>query len=147
MARSGGPLQGLLGLYGAVQRARVSMERVRELIDVEPEVRAPDVPRAPPPGAPGEVRFVGVRHRYEPDGPVVLDGIDLTIPGGGKIGIMGASGVGKTTLIDLLHRHFDPQEGCILLDGIDLRDMDPNELRRRVAVVAQAAAIVAGTVA
>jgi ATP-binding cassette subfamily B protein len=67
----------------------------------------------------------------------VLTGADLRVAAGEKVGLMGLSGAGKTTLIDLLQRHYDPDAGRILLDGIDLRELDLAELRRGVAVVAQ----------
>jgi ATP-binding cassette subfamily B protein len=69
------------------------------------------------------------------------------LPAGSKIGIVGESGVGKTTLIDLLHRHYDPEAGRITLDGIDLRDLDLAELRTRVAVVAQDVVLFRGSIA
>ena len=77
----------------------------------------------------------------------LLDAVDGMVPGGSKVAVVGVSGVGKTTLIDLLHRHYDPAGGRILLDGVDLRDLDLAELRRRVAVVAQDAPVLSGTIA
>jgi ATP-binding cassette subfamily B protein len=77
----------------------------------------------------------------------VLSGLDLDVPAGSKLGIVGPTGVGKTTLIDLLHRHYDPRAGRITLDGVDLRELDPGELRRRVAVVAQDVVLFRGSIA
>jgi ATP-binding cassette subfamily B protein len=135
LGRVAGPVQTLLGLYVAAQRALVSLRRVVELTAERPAVAAPAVPRTLPANGRGEVRFEGVRFGYRDD--AVLRGIDLVVRPGEKLGIVGLSGAGKSTLIDLLLRHHDPQAGRILLDGVDLRDLELAALRRAVAVVAQ----------
>jgi ATP-binding cassette subfamily B protein len=135
LGRVAGPVQTLLGLYVAAQRALVSLRRVVELTAEQPSVTAPAVPRPLPADGGGEVRFEGVRFGYRDD--AVLRGVDLVVRAGEKLGIVGLSGAGKSTLIDLLLRHHDPQAGRILLDGVDLRDLDLAALRRAVAVVAQ----------
>ena len=135
LGRVAGPVQTLLGLYVAAQRALVSLRRVVELTAERPAVAAPAVPRALPADGRGEVRFEGVRFGYRED--AVLRGIDLVVRPGEKLGIVGLSGAGKSTLIDLLLRHHDPQAGRILLDGVDLRELELAALRRAVAVVAQ----------
>jgi ATP-binding cassette, subfamily B, bacterial len=135
LGRVAGPVQTLLGLYVAAQRALVSLRRVVELTAERPAIVAPAVPRALPADGRGEVRFEGVRFGYRED--AVLRGVDLVVRPGEKLGIVGLSGAGKSTLIDLLLRHHDPQAGRILLDGVDLRDLDLGALRRAVAVVAQ----------
>ena len=142
-----GPVHSLLGVYVGFMRLRVSLERVMVLTDAAPDVTAPAAPRALPADAAGALRLEGVTFRY-PDGeaPVLVDA-DLEVPAGTKLGIVGATGIGKTTLIDLLHRHFDPQAGRITLDGVDLRALDPAELRRRVAVVAQDVVLFRGSIA
>jgi ATP-binding cassette, subfamily B, bacterial len=135
LGRVAGPVQTLLGLYVAAQRALVSLRRVVELTAEQPAVAAPAGPRALPADGRGEVRFEGVRFGYRED--AVLRGIDLVVRPGEKLGIVGLSGAGKSTLIDLLLRHHDPQAGRILLDGVDLRKLELAALRRAVAVVAQ----------
>ncbi|MDH3914285.1 MAG: ABC transporter ATP-binding protein/permease, partial [Rhodospirillales bacterium] len=147
LARATGPVQTLLGLYVASLRARVSLTRVMEVTRVAPAVAQPARPRPLPAGGAGEVRFEGLSFGYDPEGPPVLEDVDLIARGGGKIGLIGISGAGKTTLIDLLHRHYDPAAGRILLDGLDLRDLDLSELRRKIAVVAQDTVLFAGSVA
>jgi len=147
LARATAPVQTLLGVYVAARRARVSVERVRELLDEPAAVESPARPRPLPAGARGEVRFEGVTFAHESRAERLLDTVDAVMPGGSKVAVMGVSGVGKTTLIDLLHRHYDPAAGRILLDGVDLRDLDLAELRRRVAVVAQDAPVLSGTIA
>jgi ATP-binding cassette, subfamily B, bacterial len=147
LARATAPVQTLLGVYVAARRARVSVERVRELLDEPAAVEPPAEPRRLPAGARGEIRFEGVTFAHEGRAERLLDAVDGTVPGGSKVAVVGVSGVGKTTLIDLLHRHYDPAGGRILLDGIDLRDLDLAELRRRIAVVAQDAPVLSGTIA
>ena len=146
LARASGPIQTLLGLYVAARRAAVSAARVMELTRAESAVTSPARPRLFPKNAVGEIAIEQVSFSYGDRGSLVLAGLDLHIAGGRKVGIIGPSGVGKTTLIDLLQRHYDPTTGRILLDGIDLREFDLGELRRRVAVVAQDTVLFSGTV-
>ncbi|MET0154348.1 MAG: ABC transporter ATP-binding protein [Candidatus Binatia bacterium] len=147
LARATAPVQTLLGVYVAARRARVSVERVRELLDEPAAVEPPSRPRRLLAGARGEVRFEGVTFAHEGRAERLLDTVDGVIPGGSKVAVVGISGAGKTTLIDLLHRHYDPTGGRILLDGVDLRDLDLAELRRAIAVVAQDAPVLSGTIA
>jgi ATP-binding cassette subfamily B protein len=135
LGRVAGPVQTLLGLYVASQRALVSLRRVVELTAERPAIAAPAVPQALPADGRGEVRLKQVRFGYRDE--AVLRGVDLLVRSGEKLGIVGLSGAGKSTLIDLLLRHHDPQAGRVLLDGVDLRALDPKVLRRAVAVVAQ----------
>ena len=146
LARATAPAQTLLGVYVAARRARVSVERVRELLEEPAAVEAPAQPERLPAGARGEIRFERVTFGHEGREERLLDGIDALIPGGSKVAVLGVSGAGKTTLIDLLHRHYDPTAGRILLDGVDLRALDLAELRRAIAVVAQDAPVLSGTI-
>jgi ATP-binding cassette subfamily B protein len=147
MARASGPVQTLLGLYVATRRARVSLDRVMAIMNEKPAVLALANTRPLPVGAGGNILFDGVSFAYENRGIPILNSLCAEFPGGRKIGLVGASGAGKSTLIDLLHRHYDPWEGRILLDGIDLVDLDPAELRRRIAVVAQDTVLLSGSIA
>ena len=148
LGRAAGPVQTILGLYVALARAKVSIARVQELTFARPAVQSPAQPRALPPAAGGEIRFEGVTFGY-PDGGVrpPLEQADLLVPAGAGVGIVGPSGIGKTTLIDLLARHYDPDAGRILLDGVDLRDLDLDMVREKVAVVAQDTALLPGSIA
>jgi ATP-binding cassette, subfamily B, bacterial len=146
LSRATGPVQTLLGLYVASRRAQVSIARVMELTEVEPAVRAAERPISLPRKTKGEIRLEGVTFGYSDDGPRVLRGADVLMPAGCKVGVVGPSGVGKSTLIDLLQRHYDPAAGRILLDGIDLRELDLTELRRRVTVVAQDTVLFSGSI-
>lgn len=147
MARATGPVNTLLGLYVAAQRARVSLDRVRELVETAPEVSQPSKPRSLPSDAAGTIDLMDVSFSYQPTGHPVLDRARLHIEGGTKIGITGPSGGGKSTLVDLLMRHFDPDAGRIRMDGIDLRDLDLGQLRSQISIVEQDATIIAGTIA
>lgn len=146
LARASGPVQTFLGLYAASARAEVSLARVLELLDERPAVSAPDHPLDLPPTARGEVKLDAVSFGH-PGRDDVLNQMSVTFPAGARIGITGASGVGKSTLVDLLQRQFDPQSGRILLDGLDIRTLSLAELRRRVVVVSQETILFNGTLA
>jgi len=145
MARATGPVQTLLGLYIAWQRAQVSLRRVQDITRLQPSVREPDNARSLPPQARGQLHFEHVAFRYGQDRKPVLKDITIALPAGKKIALAGVSGVGKSTLIDLLQRHYDPSGGRILLDGIDLRRLKLAELRRRIVIVSQDTTLFAGT--
>ncbi|MGL1834709.1 ABC transporter ATP-binding protein [Rhodocyclaceae bacterium SMB388] len=142
-----GPVNSLLGLYVAVQRMSVSLARVNELRQAEPDVSAPAEPAPLTTAGVGEIRFDAVVFGYPGRDRAVLNGTTVCIPGGSRVGMSGASGAGKSTLIDLLHRHFDPQRGSIRLDGVELSRLDPAALRRAVAVVSQDIVLFRGSLA
>ncbi|MGH8486713.1 MAG: ABC transporter ATP-binding protein, partial [Pseudomonas sp.] len=141
-----GPVQSLLGLYVAVQRMAVSLGRVMELKQEPVGVHQAASP-APMPDGPGELRLESVHFAHEQRLGTVLGGVDISIPAGIKVAISGASGVGKSTLIDLLQRFYDPDQGRILLDGTDLRELDLLALRKQIAVVSQDIVLFRGTLA
>lgn len=146
MGMAVGPVQSLLGLYVAVQRMAVSLGRVMELKQEAVAVRPATYPK-PMPDGPGELRLEGLSFAHEGRQGAVLNNVQVCVPGGLKVAISGASGVGKSTLIDLLQRFYDPDAGRILLDGTDLRDLDLAALRRRIAVVSQDIVLFRGTLA
>lgn len=147
LGMSMGPVQSLLGLYVAVRRVAVSLERVTALLDEEPAVRSPASPRPLPPTLRGEVMLEDVSFRFADRPAHILDRVTVCFPAGAKIALGGASGAGKSTLIDLIQRHYDPGAGRVLLDGIDIRDLDLAMLRRRVVVVSQDVTLFRGTLA
>ncbi|TFW37318.1 ABC transporter ATP-binding protein [Pseudomonas putida] len=146
MGMAVGPVQSLLGLYVAVQRMAVSLGRVMELKQEAVAVHQTANPQ-PIPHGPGELRLETLSFAHEGRQGAVLNNVQVSIPGGLKVAISGASGVGKSTLIDLLQRFYDPDAGRILLDGVDLRDLDLAALRRRIAVVSQDIVLFRGTLA
>ena len=131
-----GPVNSLLGLYVAIQRMSVSLSRVSELREAAASVVDSGSARLPP-SVRGDLAFKGVVFRHEGRSEAVLDGLDLVIPAGSKVALSGPSGVGKSTLIDLLLRHYDPARGEVRLDGVDLREIPLADLRRAIAVVSQ----------
>ncbi|MGA1857282.1 ABC transporter ATP-binding protein [Azospirillum sp. 11R-A] len=145
LGRATGPVQGLLGLIVGAQRAHVSLDRLSELLSESPAVNRP-ARTVIPACRGGALSVEGVVFGHGPGRPV-LDGLSLTIPAGSKVGLLGPSGAGKSTLTDLLHRHYDPERGRIALDGVDLRNLDPALLRRRVAVLGQDAPLLPGSIA
>lgn len=139
-----GPVQSLLGLYVAIQRMTVSLGRVMELRGEEPTVLTPTSPQPMPES--GDLRFDAV-HFTHPGRQSTLCGIEARIPYGLKVALSGGSGVGKSTLIDLLQRHHDPQSGRVLLGEVDLRELDLFQLRQRIAVVSQDIVLFRGSLA
>ena len=146
MGMAVGPVQSLLGLYVAVQRMAVSLGRVMELKRETVAVRPAANPQ-PIPDGPGELRLEALSFAHEGRQGAVLNNVQVCVPGGLKVAISGASGVGKSTLIDLLQRFYDPDAGRILLDGTDLRELDLAALRRRIAVVSQDIVLFRGSLA
>ncbi|MBV1789992.1 ABC transporter ATP-binding protein/permease [Marinobacterium sp. D7] len=141
-----GPVNSLLGLYVAIQRMSVSLNRVSELRLSAVEIETPDTPQPLPSPLFGELKLEQVHFAYGEREPI-LNGVDACLPAGRKIALAGASGVGKSTLIDLLQRHYDPQQGRILLDGVDIRGLSLSDLRRTLAVVSQEITLFRGSLA
>src|SRR5690606_22344017 len=123
-------------LVGQAQRAIAGGTRIFEVLDAVPEVREPARPRPLPPGG-GALRFEAVTFAYGPDAPPVLDGIDLDVAAGRTVALIGPTGSGKTTLTQLVPRFYDVTAGRVLVDGVDVRELDLNELRRAVGMVSQ----------
>ncbi|MGW1803713.1 ABC transporter ATP-binding protein [Streptomyces sp. NPDC002078] len=140
-----------LGMFlNSYQSAAASLEKVAGLLAQNPSVPEPAVPRELPPlegDLPGrEVVFEGVRFGYRTGGEV-LPRFDLTLPAGQTVAVVGSTGAGKSTLAKLLARFYDPSDGRVLLDGVDLRELPVPELRRGVVMVTQEAFLFSGTVA
>ncbi|MGP4000174.1 ABC transporter ATP-binding protein [Streptomyces sp. 8N706] len=140
-----------LGMFlNSYQSAAASLEKIAGLLAQRPSVPEPDVPCSLPgrsPDAPGrEVVFEGVRFAYRTGGEV-LPRFGLTLAAGRTVAVVGSTGAGKSTLAKLLARLYDPTEGRILLDGVDLRELAAPELRRGVVMVTQEAFLFSGTVA
>ncbi len=131
-----GPVNSLLGLYVAVQRMSVSLVRVAELRQAEPEVQAPKQPRTLAKPVAGRIELDAVSFGY-PGRADVLTQAQALIQPGQKVALSGASGVGKSTLIDVLLRFHDPRQGVVKLDDVDIRELALSELRQHMAVVSQ----------
>jgi len=127
------PMQTLGVSLTMAQRATASGARIFQVLDRAPRITAP--PDAPPlPAGSGQVRFEAVSMRYAGAGSDALHRVDLDVPAGRTVALVGATGSGKTTLAALIARLYDPTEGRILIDGADLRDVDISSLRRAVAI-------------
>ena len=133
-----GSLGELSQVWGEVSAASGAAERLFEILRVKPEIAPPAQPRALPLPPRGDVSFQNVRFAY-PARPeaFAIDDVSLDVRQGEKIAIVGPSGAGKSTLFHLLLRFYDPASGTIVLDGIPVRDADPIELRKRIALVPQ----------
>ena len=139
------PVNQLVGFYDTIQRGLAASQRVFDFLDLPPEVK--ETPEARPVRFErGEVRFEHVTFAYQPGRPALRD-ISFTAAPGSKIAIVGSTGSGKTTLVSLLPRFYEPQEGRILIDGIPIRDVRLDSLRQAIGIVFQETFLFQGTVA
>jgi len=128
----------LSSLWGEIQRAAGAMERLSELLQAEPSIRAPDHPGQLPERAEGSIRFEQVEFSYpsRPDS-LAMDDFSLQVSPGETVAIVGPSGAGKSTSFQLLLRFYDLSAGRILVDGMDITQLEPRELRRQIGLVPQ----------
>ena len=138
------PLQQLSQLYNTFQASMAAVQKVYKVLDTDPDMLdAPDAVDLP--DVRGGVEVRAVTFGYDPDKPVLHD-VDLTIPAGETVALVGATGAGKSTVIKLLARFYDPQAGAVLIDGHDLRKVTQRSLREQLAVVPQEAFLFSGSV-
>jgi ATP-binding cassette subfamily B protein len=132
--------------WGDVQKAAGAMERIEELMQANPAIAAPASPKALPQPPRGEVSMSAVDFAYpgRPDLPA-LKGFSLTVRPGETVALVGPSGAGKSTVFRLLLRFYDPQSGLVSVDGIDVRDAEPVDVRNRFAWVSQEAPLFSGS--
>jgi ATP-binding cassette subfamily B protein len=130
-----------------LQRAAGAMERLMELLEAVNEIEAPEEPRQLNGNFKGLLTLTDVSFAYSsrPENPA-LDGVTLQIRSGESVALVGPSGAGKSTLFDLVLRFYDPQSGSIALDGVDIRELDPQELRSHIAIVSQQPTMFTGNV-
>jgi ATP-binding cassette subfamily B protein len=130
------PFRSLGMLIGQAQRAVAGGTRIFEVLDAEPEIAdAPDA--APVPPGDGAIRFEGVDFAYADGAQEVLEEVDLDIPAGRSVALIGPTGSGKTTLTQLVPRYYDATAGRVLVDGADVREVRLDDLRREIGVVSQ----------
>jgi len=143
-----GGVGSLSEVWGDLQRAAGATERLMELLHEVPVIRAPANPRHLPARPSGAVSFETVEFRYpsRPDA-AALNGFSLKVAAGEAVALVGPSGAGKSTVFQLMLRFYAAQKGAIRFDGIDIAELDPVELRRHIAVVAQDPVIFSGTIA
>jgi ATP-binding cassette, subfamily B, multidrug efflux pump len=140
------PLQDLSEKFNLLQSAMASSERVFALLDQPVTVLEPATPVHLPQPVRGEVRFEGVWFRYSPDGPWVLRDVSFTASPGQTIALVGHTGAGKTTIVHLLLRFYDPDRGRILIDGVDIRQLSTSDLRSLIGFVQQDLFLFAGNI-
>jgi len=138
------PIKSLSQSNIRIQQGLAAAERIFEVLDAQPTVREAAGARAIS-GLSDAIRFEGVDFHYRPDGPV-LRGIDLVIPRGAVVALVGPSGGGKSTLTDLIPRLYDPTAGRITFDGVDLRSLKLSDLRAMIGVVSQETFLFQGTI-
>jgi ATP-binding cassette, subfamily B, bacterial len=141
------PLQDLSQFYNTFQSAAAALEKISGVLEEQPAVAEPAASEPLPDrhGGGREVRLEAVRFGYR--GEVVLPGLDLTIPAGQTVALVGETGAGKTTIARLLARFYDPGEGRVLLDGTDLRDLSDSCLRHEVVLITQEGFLFSGSIA
>jgi ATP-binding cassette, subfamily B, bacterial len=139
------PMMEISQFYNTFQSASAALEKISGVLEEEPGVPDPASPVALR-EASGEVRFEHVRFSYVEGVPVLPD-LDLTIPSGQTVALVGTTGAGKTTIAKLATRFYDPDEGAVRVDGVDVRDLTPEDLHRAVVMVTQENYLFSGTIA
>ncbi len=138
------PIQDLSEKYNILQSATAAAERIFALLDEQPAITAPAAPKRFP-ETPAAIEFDSVWFAYKNEEWVLRD-VSFTIEPGETVAVVGHTGAGKTTLINLLFRYYDVQRGSIRVGGVDVRDMDPKDLRRNFGVVLQDPHLFSGTI-
>lgn len=143
-----GGLGVLSEMWGDLQRAAGASERLLELLQIESEIRTPEVPKILPAPARGAIEFRSVTFRYPSRlDYAALNGFSLSIGSGEAVALVGPSGAGKSTVFQLLLRFYAPQAGVITFDGADISLVKPQDLRRLISIVTQDPVIFSGTIA
>jgi ATP-binding cassette, subfamily B, bacterial len=139
------PMQDISQFYNTFQSASAALEKISGVLEEEPSVAEPAAP-SPMPDVRGELRFDHVDFSYV-EGVPVLPGLDVVVPAGQTVALVGTTGAGKTTIAKLATRFYDPVAGRVLLDGVDLRDIATTDLRGAVVMVTQESFVLGGTIA
>ncbi|WP_250258480.1 ABC transporter ATP-binding protein [Dermabacter sp. Marseille-Q3180] len=142
------PVDEIANFYNSFQSATAALEKISALLWEVPTVADPDAAHAKSiASGRGAIEFTDAEFRYSEDGPLVLKPLDLTIPAGQTVALVGQTGAGKSTIAKLVSRFYDVTKGRVELDGVDLRDLTSEELTRNVVMVTQEAYLFSGTVA
>ena len=138
------PLSQITRSFGVYQHVLASAERIFEILDTQPEIK--QLPRAKKMRRiKGHVEFKKVSFAYD-EGNRILEDIDLEVKPGERIALVGPSGVGKTTLVSLIPRFYDPTSGCVRIDGWDIRDVELSSLRKQIGIVSQETILFSGSI-
>jgi ATP-binding cassette subfamily B protein len=142
-----GALASLSEVWSELSQAAGASSRLMELLAEKPAILAPAKPIALPQPPIGSVAFEDVRFSYPSrPGASALEGLTLSVQPGERVAVVGSSGAGKSTLFSLILRYYDPSSGKVLIDGVDVRDADPTEVRARIAIVPQDTTIFAASI-
>ncbi len=141
-----GPILRLSSLWQGFQQVGISMERLADIVDQVPEAGEREADQISLPPISGNVKLENLRFRFGKQGPHQIDGVDLEIPSGNFIGIVGQSGSGKSTLMKLLPRLYEPNEGRILIDGYDISKVNLSSVRQQIGIVPQDCLLFEGTI-
>ena len=141
-----GPLLRMTSIWQSVQETALSLERLSDVIDHPQEAPLDNGSRLIMPAINGAIEFRNVSFRYKPSSPLLLRGVNLTIPTGCFVAVVGTSGSGKSTLTKLLARLYAPEDGTVLIDGIDIAKVELYSLRRQIGIVPQDTVLFDGSV-
>ena len=141
-----GPLVRLTNTWQQFQQSSQQLQMVADVVDRVPEQDSKEALNIPMPPLQGRVQFVDVNFSYTEDGPTVLQGVNLEVPMGSFVGMVGGSGSGKSTLLKMLPRFYRPASGKVLVDGLDINKVELYSLRRQIGVVPQDSLLFDGTV-
>jgi subfamily B ATP-binding cassette protein HlyB/CyaB len=141
-----GPLLRMTSIWQSVQETALSLERLSDVIDHPQEAPDDNSRRLIMPPIRGDIRFENIHFRYMPSSPLLLKGLNLDIPHGEFVAIVGASGSGKSTLTKLLARLYTPEQGVVFLDGMDIAKVELYSLRRQIGIVPQDTVLFEGSV-
>ncbi|MFD2757056.1 ABC transporter ATP-binding protein [Gulosibacter faecalis] len=141
------PIDMIANFYNVLQSAVSALEKISALLAEDPDIPEPEHPKQLTASGGGEVRFEGASFRYSDDGPQVLHPLDLEIPAGQTVALVGQTGAGKSTVAKLISRFYDVTEGRVTLDGIDLRDLRDEDLRQAMVMVTQESYLFGGSIA
>ena len=141
-----GPLLRMTSIWQSVQETALSLERLSDVIDHPQEAPDDNANRLIMPAIKGDISFQNLSFRYKPSSPLLLTGINLEIPRGTFVAIVGASGSGKSTITKLLARLYTAEQGLVLIDGIDINKVELYSLRRQIGIVPQDTVLFDGSV-
>ena len=141
-----GPLLRMTSIWQTVQETALSLERLADVIDHPQEAPEDNANRIIMPEIQGDILFQDIHFRYKPSSPLLLKAVNLTIPRGRFVAVVGTSGSGKSTLTKLLARLYEPERGMVLVDGIDIQKVELYSLRRQIGIVPQDTVLFDGSV-
>jgi len=141
-----GPLVSLVTTFQAFQFTTEQLRLVADVVDRPTEQTLAEAQNIPMPTLKGSVQFREVNFRFREDGPLILQGVNLELPAGAFIGLVGGSGSGKSTLLKLLPRFYRPEQGSVLIDGLDIGKVELYSLRRQIGIVPQDSVLFDGTI-